>query len=42
MSQEDIQDELKDKIKQGEDAPTPFEFLFINSYHSREFRAVVN
>ena len=42
LSQEDIQDELKDKIKQGEDAPTPFEFLFINSYHSREFRAVVN
>lgn len=42
LSQEDIQDELKDKIKQGEDMPTPFEFLFINSYHSREFRAVVN
>ena len=42
LSQEDIQDELKDKIKQGESIPTPFEFLFINSYHSQEFRAIVN
>ena len=40
LSQEDIQDELKDKIKQGEDMPTPFEFLLINSYHSKEFRLV--
>ena len=42
LSQEDIQDELKDKIKEGQEVPTPFEFLLINSYHSKEFKEIVN
>ena len=40
LSQEDIQDELAKKIEQGKAIPTPFEFLFINCYHSNEFRTV--
>ena len=42
LSQEEIQEELKDKVEQGKDIPTPFEFLLINSYHSKEFRSVAN
>ena len=40
ISQEDIQDELAKKIEQGKTMPTPFEFLFINCYHSSEFCSI--
>ena len=40
MSQEEIQDELKDKLKNNEQPPSPFEFLLINCYHSKEFREI--
>ena len=42
LSQDDIQEELKDKIQQGEETPTPFEFLLINSYHNKEFKEIAN
>ena len=42
ISQEDIQEELNKKLKEGQAAPTPFEFLFNNSYYSMEFRVIAN
>ena len=41
ISQEEIQEELKDKIEQGKKVPTPFEFLLINAYHNEQFRSIV-
>jgi hypothetical protein len=35
---EDIRDELKDTGKEMDMYPTPFEFLLVNCYHSKEFR----
>ena len=40
LEQEDIQDELKEKLKEGEKAPTPFEFLLVNCYYNTEFMQV--
>ena len=45
ISQEDIQDELSEKnkkqqIMEQQKAPTPFEFLLINSYHSAQFQEI--
>lgn len=40
LSQDDIQEELTGKLKEGEKAPTPFEFLLINCFHNEQFRAV--
>ena len=40
ITQEDIQDQLKDYIKQGEKVPNPFEFLLINCYHHLEFKKI--
>lgn len=40
ISQEDIQDELANKMEEGKTIPTPFEFLLINCYHSQQFREV--
>ena len=39
ISQEDIQDELpkKDNEDKAQTPPTPFEFLLINCYHSKQF-----
>ena len=37
ISEDDVRDELKGKIKEGENYPTPFEFLFINAYYSKDF-----
>ncbi len=37
MSQEEIEDELVEEIKPGEKFPTPFEWLFINCYNSKQF-----
>ena len=42
ISDDDVRDELKGKIKDGENYPTPFEFLFINAYYSKEFLQIVN
>jgi hypothetical protein len=30
ITQDDIQDELKDKLREGEKMPTPFEYLILN------------
>ena len=37
FSQEDIWDELKDRIPDRSQMPTPFQFLFINAYQSKPF-----
>lgn len=37
FSQEELDDEF---LKKQESAPTPFEFLLVNSYHSKEFEAI--
>lgn len=41
MSQEEIEDELFDKIDKKEKFPTPLEFLLINCYNSSEYRMIV-
>ena len=38
ITQEEIRDELQDKLEKDERAPTPFEFLLINSYHHKDFQ----
>ena len=38
LSQEEIEDELADKITPGERFPTPFELLLNNCYHSLPYR----
>jgi hypothetical protein len=38
ITAEDIRDELKETEKEIEVPPTPFEFLFANCYHSKEFK----
>lgn len=40
LTQEEIEDEFLDKID-TEKIPTPFELLLINSYHSKEYAALV-
>lgn len=40
ITQEDIQDQLKERVEQGKSFPTPFEFLLINSYHNVEFKQI--
>ena len=40
LTQEEIQDELSQKIEPGTAPPTPFEFLLINCYHNKEFREI--
>ena len=40
LTQEDIQDQLKDTIQPGEVAPTPFQFLFANAVNSQPFRRI--
>lgn len=41
VSQEEIEEELADKIEDGDDFPTPFEFLLGNSYHNDDFCSIV-
>jgi hypothetical protein len=38
ITQEDIQDELSKRENNDGSYPTPFEFLFINSFHNEQFR----
>ena len=40
ITQEEIQDELKEKIEKGKNFPTPFEFLLINCYHHPDFKKI--
>ena len=37
MSQEEIEDELVNKISNQDRFPTPFELLLINSYNNKEY-----
>ena len=41
MSQEDIRDELKSKLKEGEIAPTPFEYLLVSCQYINGFDKIV-
>lgn len=41
LSQEEVEDELADKIKEGENFPTPLEVLLNNCYHSEDYKKVV-
>jgi hypothetical protein len=40
ISQEDIRDELKNKLQKGEKAPTPLEFLLNNCFHDEGFKTI--
>lgn len=40
MSQEEIEDELAEKINPGENFPTPYELLFANCYNSKEYEKI--
>ena len=37
ISEDDVKDELKGKIKDGEKYPSPYEFLLINAYYNKQF-----
>ena len=37
ISEDDVKDELKGKIKEGENYPSPFEFLLINAFYNKQF-----
>ena len=41
MSQDDIKDELKGKLKEGEQVPTPFEYLLISCQYISGFSKIV-
>ena len=40
ITQEDIQDELAERPNDDKKYPTPFEFLLINCYHSKQFKLI--
>ena len=41
LSQEEIQEELRNKENGEQKMPTPLEFLLVNCYHSQDFRSIV-
>ena len=41
LTQDDVRDELKDKIKQGEQMPTPFEYLILSCQYVNGFSAIL-
>ena len=41
MTQEDIRDEVKERLAEGEVAPTPFEYLILNCQYINGFSAVL-
>ena len=41
ITQDDIRDELKDKLGEGEKMPTPFEYLILNSQYVKGFSAIL-
>jgi hypothetical protein len=41
ITQEDLNDELSKTNEQGNQIPTPFEFLLLNCYHNAEILAIV-
>ena len=41
MTQDDISDELKEKLKEGEKCPTPFEYLFLSCQYISGFLQIV-
>ena len=41
MTQEDIRDEVKERLAEGEVAPTPFEYLILNCQYVNGFSAVL-
>ena len=41
ITQEDIEDELKNKLGEGEKMPTPFEYLMLNSQYVNGFSAIL-
>ena len=41
MTQDDIRDELKDRLGEGEKMPTPFEYLILNSQYVKGFSTVL-
>ena len=41
ITQDDIRDELKDKLGEGEKMPTPFEYLMLNGQYVKGFGAIL-
>ena len=41
ITQDDVRDELKDKMKAGEQMPTPFEYLILNCQHVNGFSTIL-
>ena len=41
MTQEDIRDEVKDKLAEGETTPTPFEYLILSCQYIKGFSAIL-
>ena len=41
LTQDDIRDEIGDKLKEGEQPPTPFEYLILNCWYVNGFKEIV-
>ena len=41
ITQDDVKDELKDRLEEGEKAPTPFEYLILNSQYVKGFSTIL-